>query len=73
MKRKSLDCRGLLCPLPVLEAAKALKKLTPPFILTVISDDPVAPRDFRAFAKQRKLRLEIGPFSFRLSRARIPG
>ena len=57
MKRKTLDCRGLLCPLPVLEAAKALKKLKPPFELLVFSDDPVALRDFRLFAEKQKLRL----------------
>ncbi len=71
MKRKTLDCRGLLCPLPVLDAAQALKKIEPPFELLVISDDPVAPRDFRLFAKKQKLRLSRPEeFSFLLTSAR---
>ena len=68
MKRKSLDCRGLLCPLPVLEAAKVLKMLTPPYELLVLSDDPVAARDFRLFAKKQKLQLRrLKPDAFVLS------
>jgi tRNA 2-thiouridine synthesizing protein A len=68
MKRRTLDCRGLLCPLPVLEAAKALKKLKPPFELLVLSDDPVALRDFRLFAKKQRLKLgRPEEFSYLLS------
>lgn len=68
MKRRTLDCRGLLCPLPVLDAARALKKLKKPFELLVLSDDPVALRDFRRFAVKQKLRLSLpAEFEFLLS------
>lgn len=65
-----LDCRGLLCPLPVLEAGRALRKLEPPFTLVVLSDDPAAPRDFEAFANARGLHLESAPPEFRLQSKR---
>ena len=55
----TIDCRGLLCPLPVLEAAKALRSLRAPFSLRILADDPAAVRDFTAFAKKRKLRLRV--------------
>ena len=56
---QTLDCRGLLCPLPILEAAQALRSLAPPFTLIILSDDPAARKDFAVFAKKRKLRLRI--------------
>lgn len=56
---RTLDCRGLLCPLPILEAAKALRSLSAPFVLDILSDDPAARQDFAAFAKKRKLQLRV--------------
>ena len=44
-----LDCRGLSCPLPVVEAAKALRRLDPGAEILVIADDPGVERDFPAF------------------------
>lgn len=63
---RRLDCRGLLCPLPVLEAEKALKRLSAPFTLTVLADDPAARIDFEALAWRRGLALEAKPPVFRL-------
>ena len=37
-----LDARGLLCPLPVLKAAKRLRAMRPGEVLRLISDDPAA-------------------------------
>ncbi len=37
-----LDARGLLCPLPVLKAAKRLRALAPGDVLRLVTDDPAA-------------------------------
>jgi tRNA 2-thiouridine synthesizing protein A len=44
-----LDATGLLCPLPVLKARRALKALAPGAVLEVLADDPGAVRDFEHF------------------------
>jgi TusA-related sulfurtransferase len=49
---KSLDTRGLNCPVPILKAKKALAELTSGQVLEVISTDPGSLRDFQAFTKQ---------------------
>lgn len=49
---KSLDARGLNCPLPILKAKKALAELVSGQVLEVISTDAGSLRDFRAFTKQ---------------------
>ncbi len=40
-----LDARGLLCPLPVLKAAKRLRALAPGDRLRLLADDPAAAVD----------------------------
>ena len=37
-----LDARGLLCPLPILKAAKRMRALTPGEVLRLQADDPAA-------------------------------
>jgi tRNA 2-thiouridine synthesizing protein A len=44
-----LDATGLLCPLPVLKARRALKPLPPGAVLEVLADDPGAVGDFEHF------------------------
>jgi tRNA 2-thiouridine synthesizing protein A len=51
MPDKTLDVKGLACPLPVLKARKALSELPVGATLEVLSDDPQAPSDFTAFAE----------------------
>jgi tRNA 2-thiouridine synthesizing protein A len=46
-----LDATGLLCPLPVLKARRALKPLAPGAILEVLATDPGAVGDFEHFCK----------------------
>lgn len=48
----SLDARGLLCPLPVLKARKALGSLADGTELRVLSDDPAAVIDFPHFCSE---------------------
>ena len=47
----TLDATGLLCPLPVLKARRALKPLPPGAVLDVLATDPGAVKDFEAFCK----------------------
>jgi len=46
-----LDATGLLCPLPVLKARRALKPLSPGAILEVLATDPGATKDFEHFCQ----------------------
>ncbi len=46
-----LDTKGLDCPLPVLRARKAIKKLASGEVLEVQSTDPGAVQDFETFCE----------------------
>ena len=47
-----VDASGLLCPLPILRAKKALTQLESGQVLKVLTTDRNAVRDFQAFARQ---------------------
>lgn len=47
-----LDATGLLCPLPVLKAAKRLRDLAPGDILEITADDPAAVVDVPHFCAE---------------------
>lgn len=51
MVDKTLDAKGLNCPLPILRAKKALKELGRGQTLEVLSTDPGSVADFAAFCK----------------------
>ncbi|HVN42363.1 MAG TPA: sulfurtransferase TusA family protein [Steroidobacteraceae bacterium] len=51
MADRTLDVKGLNCPLPILRARKALATLPPGATLEVLATDPGAVRDFEAFAR----------------------
>jgi len=51
---KTLDCSGLLCPLPVVKTKKALKDLNVGDILEMISTDPGSIPDMHAWANQTR-------------------
>ncbi len=48
-----LDATGLLCPLPVLKAAKRLRSLPSGSIIRIVSDDPAAVIDFPHFCGEQ--------------------
>ena len=48
MADKSLDVKGLGCPMPVLKAKKALGEVPKGGTLEVLATDPGAPADFEA-------------------------
>lgn len=47
-----LDTSGLICPLPILKAKKALASLQGGQVLKIIATDPEAVQDFAAFSQQ---------------------
>jgi tRNA 2-thiouridine synthesizing protein A len=47
----TLDATGLLCPLPVLKARRALRTVPPGGILEVLATDPGATKDFVHFCQ----------------------
>ena len=47
-----IDTRGMVCPLPILKAKKALTEIASGALLKVVATDPSSVRDFQAFAKQ---------------------
>ena len=47
---QTLDQKGLLCPLPIINTAKEIAKLSSGDILKVITTDPGAPIDFEGWA-----------------------
>jgi tRNA 2-thiouridine synthesizing protein A len=47
----TLDTTGLLCPLPVLKAKRALRSVPDGGVLEVLADDPGAVGDFEHFCR----------------------
>ena len=47
----TLDATGLLCPLPVLKARRALRAIAAGGILEVLATDPGAANDFEHFCR----------------------
>jgi tRNA 2-thiouridine synthesizing protein A len=69
-----LDATGLLCPLPVLKARRALRTVAPGGILQVLATDPGAVKDFEHFCQTTGCQLlqssedRDGVFRFRLKK-----
>jgi tRNA 2-thiouridine synthesizing protein A len=47
-----LDCTGMLCPIPVIKTSKAIKQIEVGQVLKMVSTDPGAPPDMKAWSKQ---------------------
>lgn len=47
-----LDCKGLLCPMPVIKIAKAIKGIKVGEVLEMLATDPGAKPDMEAWTKQ---------------------
>lgn len=48
---RTLDATGLLCPLPVLKARRALRDVPAGGVLEVLATDPGATKDFEHFCQ----------------------
>lgn len=51
---KRLDARGLLCPMPVLRAKKAIEELKPGEVLEVLATDKGSVADFPAWCAHQR-------------------
>ena len=51
MPDKTLDTKGLACPLPILKTKKALSELPKGATLEVLATDPGSVPDFKAFGE----------------------
>jgi len=71
---KIVDARGLICPLPVLRARKALQSVAKGEAIEVLATDPAALKDFPAFCAESGHVLEAqseadGVYRFTIRRA----
>jgi TusA-related sulfurtransferase len=48
---RTLDARGLSCPLPIVKTAQAMKELASGQLLEVLATDPGSVKDFAAWSK----------------------
>ena len=52
-----VDARGLLCPLPVLRLARALRRAPSGTVAVLLATDPAAVKDVQAYCRERGDRL----------------
>ncbi|MFQ5735461.1 MAG: sulfurtransferase TusA family protein [Thermodesulfobacteriota bacterium] len=48
---KTLDTRGLSCPMPSVKTALALEQMAPGQVIEVLTDDPVSKKDLPVWAE----------------------
>jgi tRNA 2-thiouridine synthesizing protein A len=70
---KTLDLKGLVCPMPIVKTAQAIKELAPGELIEVEATDPGSVPDFQAWAASTGNELverseEEGVFRFVLRR-----
>ena len=53
MTEVQLDCRGQLCPLPVIALARACSDVEVGDVVAVLSDDPAAAADVPAWCRMK--------------------
>ena len=51
-KDETLDCKGLMCPMPIVKLAKKMKELPVGTVLEMISDDVGSKEDVPAWCKR---------------------
>ena len=73
---RSLDLKGLSCPLPIVKTAKAMKELAPGELLEAFATDPGSVPDFKAWSQSTgnplvELSQESGVFHFILKKKEI--
>jgi tRNA 2-thiouridine synthesizing protein A len=54
---RTLNCRGMRCPLPVIYTRKTLALMPPGELLTVIATDPGSISDFAEFSRRGGMEL----------------
>lgn len=51
---RALDCRGMLCPRPIIELAKAFPEVAVGDVIEVLADDAAAAVDIPAWCRMRE-------------------
>lgn len=72
---RTLDCRGLLCPMPIIQVSRAIKGMEVGQILEMLATDPGSKPDMEAWARQTGHELldvqqEEGLFKFYVRRSK---
>ena len=49
---RTLDCKGLSCPMPIVKTAQAIRTMTAGDLLEVLATDPGSVKDFAAWSKE---------------------
>lgn len=49
---KSIDCKGLSCPMPIVRTKKAIDEVTPGQVLEVLATDPGSVADMKSWAER---------------------
>ena len=66
---KTVDARGLSCPMPIVKSMQAIKKMRINQVLEILTTDPGSKRDIPIWAKATHQELlsfeELGPENFR--------
>jgi tRNA 2-thiouridine synthesizing protein A len=70
---KTVDYKGLFCPMPIVKVARAIKEIEVGQVLEMLADDPGSKADMQAWARQTRhelldVREEGGVFKFYLRR-----
>ena len=70
-----LDCRGLLCPIPIIKLSKAVKGVEVGAVIEMLATDPGSVPDMEAFEKETGHRVlerteANGVFRFLVQRAK---
>ena len=47
-----LDCKGMFCPMPIVQLKKATKNMQPGQVLRLVATDPGSKRDVHAWAEK---------------------
>lgn len=71
----TLDCRGLVCPMPVLKLSRAMKELPVGSLVELLATDPGSVPDLEAFERRTGHRVverseSDGVFRFLVERTR---
>ena len=72
---KTVDYKGLFCPMPIVKISKAIKEIEVDQVLEMLADDPGSKADMEAWAKQSGHELldakeESGVFKFYVRRTK---
>jgi tRNA 2-thiouridine synthesizing protein A len=51
---RSLDARGLRCPLPLVKARDEIDRIAPGEVLEILATDPGTDHDFRAWCRRTR-------------------